>query len=86
MRCVFADGTKEEHELIQGKHLATYRNRVEVPESKFAVDANGKQVRYLRIALKSQQPLKNIEFVKGSDFSSPLIFAVTVESSEANGH
>ncbi len=86
VRCVFEDGTKEEHELIQGKHLATYRNRVEVPESKFAVDANGKQIRYLRIALKSQQPLKNIEFVKGSDFSSPLIFAVTVESSESNGH
>lgn len=80
VRCNFEDGSKEDHELVNGKHLATYRERVDVPESKFALDANGKQIRYLKIPLKNNKPLKSIEFVKGEDFSIPLIFAVTVES------
>ena len=86
VRCNFEDGAKEDHELVNGKHLATYREKVDVPESKFAVDANGKQVRYLKIALANNKPLKNIEFVKGEDFSIPLIFAVTVESADNGGH
>ena len=86
VRCNFEDGTKEDHGLVNGKHLATYREKVDVPESKFAIDANGKQIRYLKIALTNNKPLKNIEFVKGEDFSFPLIFAVTVESADASGH
>ncbi len=86
VRCNFEDGSKEDHELVNGKHLATYRERVDVPESKFAIDANGKQIRYLKISLVNKKPLKTIEFVKGEDFSFPLIFAVTVESTENGGH
>ena len=86
VRCNFEDGTKEDHELVNGKHLATYREKVDVPESKFAIDANGKQIRYLKVALIANKPLKSIEFVKGEDFSMPLIFAVTVESGSNDGH
>ncbi|MDX1929726.1 MAG: c-type cytochrome [Pirellulaceae bacterium] len=86
VRCHFEDGTKEDHELVNGKQLATYREKVDVPESKFAIDANGKQIRYLKLALTNKKPLKSIEFVKGEDFSFPLVFAITVESSTADGH
>ncbi len=86
VRCHFEDGSKEDHELVNGKQLATYREKVDVPDSKFAMDANGKQVRYLKLALASDKPLKSIEFVKGEDFSFPLVFAVTVESAESGGH
>lgn len=86
VRCNFEDGSKEEHELVNGKHLATYREKVDVPESKFAMDANGKQIRYVKVQLTSDKPLKNIEFVKGGDFSFPLIFAVTVESTKSGDH
>ncbi len=86
VRFNFEDGSKEEHELVNGKHLATYREKVDVPESKFAIDANGKQIRYLKIPLTSNKPMTSIDFVKGEDFSFPLIFAVTVESAENGGH
>ncbi len=86
VRCHFEDDSQEEHPLMNGKHLATYREKVDVPESKFAIDANGKQIRYLNITLSNKKPLKSIEFVKGDDFSFPLIFAVTVESSDHGGH
>lgn len=84
VRCNFEDDSKEDHPLIHGKHLASYRNQADVPESKFAIDANGKQIRYLKISLANNKPLKSIDFVKGEEFSIPLIFAVTVESAENN--
>ena len=86
VRCHYEDGSHEEHELVNGKHLATYREKVDVPESKFALDANGKQIRYLKIAVTKTTPMKSIEFVKGPDFSFPLIFAVTVESADKGDH
>ena len=86
VRCNFEDGSKEDHELVNGKHLATYREKVDVKESTFALDANGKQIRYVKIPLSSSKPLKSIEFVKGEDFSIPLIFAVTVESADSGAH
>ncbi len=80
VRCNFEDGSTEDHELITGKHLATYRERTDVPESKFAIDANGKQIRYLKLPVDSRKVMKDIQFIKGEDFSFPLVFAVTVES------
>ncbi len=32
VRCNFEDGTSEEHELVNGKQLATYREKVDVPD------------------------------------------------------
>ena len=86
VRCKFEDGSKEDHELVNGKQLATYREKVDVPESKFAMDVNGKQIRYMKIPITNKKPLKSIDFVKGEDFSIPLIFAVTVESAENGAH
>ncbi len=86
VRCNYEDGTSIDYPLVNGKHLATYREKVDVPESKFALDADGKQVRYLSIKTDSEKPMKNIEFVKGEDFSIPLIVAVTVESAGNAAH
>lgn len=80
VRCHFEDGTSVDHALINGQHIANYQERVDVPDSKFAIDANGKQIRYLKFPVDSSKPLKAIEFIKGEDFSTPLVFAVTVES------
>lgn len=86
VRVHFLDGTKIEHPLINGKHIANYQERTDVPESKFAVDAGGKQVRYLRVPVDSSKEVKSIELAKGDDFSTPLVFAVTVEAATAESH
>ncbi len=86
VRCTYADGTVVDHPLVNGKHIAGYRERTEVPDSTFALDANGKQIRYLKIPTDIGKELKSVDFVKGEDFSMPLIFAVTVESAEGESH
>ncbi len=85
VRCQYEDGTTVDHPLINGKHIANYQEKVDVADSKFAINAGGKQIRYLKIDIDGSKPLKGIEFVKGDDFSVPLVFAVTVESSN-DGH
>nr|MCU0716015.1 hypothetical protein [Pirellula sp.] len=86
VRVQFVDGTRSEHPLINGKHIANYQERIDVPESKFALDASGKQVRYLRVPIDSSKEVKSIELAKGDDFSTPLVFAVTVESAGSESH
>lgn len=86
IRCHFEDGTTEEHNLIGGKHIATYREKVDAPDSKPALDANGKHIRYVMIPIENDKPLKAIDFVKGRDFSIPIVFAITVESAKTNDH
>ncbi|MEO8271916.1 MAG: alpha/beta hydrolase-fold protein, partial [Aureliella sp.] len=80
VRCQYEDGTSVDHELINGKHIANYQERTDVLESKFAIDANGKQIRYLKIPIDAAKPLKSIVLVKGDNRSTPLVFAITVES------
>ncbi|MCU0719484.1 MAG: c-type cytochrome [Pirellula sp.] len=86
VRCLFEDGTKEEHSLINGKHIVSYREKVDTTDSKEALDASGKHIRYTKLEVESDKPLKSIEFVKGGDFSIPLVFAITVESAKADDH
>lgn len=86
VRCKYADGSTVEHKLVSGKHIANYRERQDVPDSKFAFDAKGKQVRYIRIPVDDSKELASIEFAKGEDSSTPLVFAVTVESAENANH
>ncbi|TWU03006.1 PVC-type heme-binding CxxCH protein [Stieleria varia] len=83
VRCHYADGSSVDHALINGKHIANYQERVDVPDSKFAIDAGGKQVRYLKIPVDASKPLKEIELVKGENRSIPVVFAVTVESASS---
>lgn len=86
VRCNFADGSHEDHELIHGKNIASHRERGDIPDSKIAIDANGRQIRYLKIPLAASKPLTSIEFVKGDDPSIPMVFSVTVESSQGDNH
>ena len=75
----YADGSLSVFELINGKHIVTYESGEDVPDSKLAIEANGKQIRYLKVSANADKELKKIEFLKGDDFSIPLVFAVTVE-------
>jgi putative heme-binding domain-containing protein len=45
VRLVYADGAKEDHPLINGEHVADYIRRVDVPQSEFAFDLDGRQLR-----------------------------------------
>jgi putative membrane-bound dehydrogenase-like protein len=80
VRLHYADGQTEEHELKNGIHLADYIRRVDVPESKFALDIRGRQMRLVTVKPKRAEPIKEIELVKGSDRTAPLVIAVTAES------
>jgi len=79
VRLVYADGAKEDHPLVNGEHVADYIRRVDVPQSEFAFDVGGRQVRYLRIQPGKAAPLARVEFVKGDDDTAPLVVAVTAE-------
>ncbi len=80
VRLHYADGTTEDHELKNGEHFADYIRRVDVPGSKFAFALRRQQVRYLAVTPKRAEEIKQIEFVKGPDPTSPIVMAVTVET------
>ncbi len=80
VRLHYQDGQVEDHPLRNGVHFADYIRRVDVPESEFAFDLQGRQVRYLRLQPRRTEPLKSIELVKGDDGSAPIFVAITVES------
>lgn len=79
VRLHYSDSTTSDFELVNGKHIVTYQAGEDVPESTLAIEANGKQVRYLKVPADADKELTKIEFLKGGDFSIPLVFAVTVE-------
>jgi hypothetical protein len=80
VRLHYADGSTEDHPLKNGVHFADYIARNDVPESKFAFNLRGKQVRYLAVRPEKGEPIKQIEFIKGTDVTAPIIVAVTVET------
>jgi len=79
VRLVYADGQTEDHPLVNGEHIADYVRRIDVPESAFAFDLAGRQLRYLRVQPKRPEPLAAIEFIKGDDATAPIVMAVTAE-------
>ena len=79
VRLVYADGTTEDHPLQNGAHVADYIKRIDVPESEFAFDLDGRQLRYLRIEPKRPEPVAAIELVKGDDATAPVVMALTAE-------
>ena len=79
VRLVYADGAKEDHPLVNGVHMADYIHRVDVPESEFAFDVSGRQVRYVRIQPKRAEPVATVELVKGPDRTAPIVVALTAE-------
>jgi len=80
VRLVYEDGQTEDHALKNGLHFADYIRHVEVPESKFAFDLRGRQIRYLSIIPKRATPIKQVDLVKGTDATAPVVMAVTVET------
>jgi hypothetical protein len=80
VRLHYEDGTSEDHPLVNGEHFADYIRRVDVPGSKFAFALRRQQIRYLAIAPQRAATLKDIEFIKGPDNTSPIIMSVTLES------
>ncbi|MCB9954088.1 MAG: ThuA domain-containing protein [Planctomycetaceae bacterium] len=83
VRLFYADGTQEDHELINGVHMADYIRRVDVPQSEFAFAARDQQVRYLKIEPKRpNEVITKIAFIKPdpNDIVAPIVTAVTVET------
>jgi uncharacterized protein len=83
VRLHYASGKTEDHELRNGVHVADYIRRTDVPESKFAFAAKGRQqVRYLSVKPKLSDKIERIELAKGSDATAPIVLAVTLELPE----
>ncbi|WP_234824190.1 PVC-type heme-binding CxxCH protein [Bremerella cremea] len=82
VRLTYEDGTTEDHPLKNGVHIADYIRRIDVPESKFAFDLQGRQVRYLAVHPERQEMIKSIDLIKGDDQTAPVVMAVTLEAPE----
>jgi len=80
VRLHYEDGKTEDHPLLDGVHFADYIRRVDVPQSKFAFDLGGRQIRYLAVRPGREATIAAIELVKGPDRTAPVIMAVTIES------
>ncbi len=80
VRFRYADGETEDHELKNGVHFADYIRRVDVPESEFAFQVRGQQVRYLSVSPKRTEVVEQILLVKGDDATAPIVVAVTLET------
>ncbi len=85
VRLHYADGTTEDHELLNGLHFADYIRRVDVEGSEFAFALRGQQIRYLAIHPQRSDPIRSVEFIKGADDTAPVVMAVTVESPAPSG-
>lgn len=80
VRLHYADGTTEDHALLNGVHFADYIQQIDVPESQFAFRLRSQQLRYLSITpARADAEIRGIELVKGSDQTAPVVMAVTVE-------
>ena len=80
IRFHYEDKQSEDHVLKNGIEMADYIQRVDVPGSKFAFDLRGgNQLRYLTVSPERNVPLENIEILKGSDQSAPVIMSMTLE-------
>jgi hypothetical protein len=79
VRFTYQDGTVEEHPLVNGEHIADYIRRVDVPQSEFAFDLDGRQLRYLTVSPRRPEPIVSIDLVKGPDDTAPVVMALTAE-------
>ena len=75
----YDDGKTEDHKLVNGEHVADYISRTDVPQSEFAFDLGGRQLRYLRVQPARVNPVVSVELVKGDDATAPIVMAITAE-------
>jgi putative membrane-bound dehydrogenase-like protein len=80
VRLHYADGKTEDHPLLNGEHFADYIRREDVPQSEFAFALRGQQIRYLAIVPNRPEAILEVEFIKGTDQTAPVVMAVTVET------
>lgn len=80
VRLNYADGSQEDHELLNGVHFADYIRRIDVPGSEFAFALRGQQLRYLAVTPQTQKVIEKIDLISGGDQSAPIVMAVTVET------
>jgi uncharacterized protein len=80
IRLGYSDGVTEDHDLLNGVHIADYIRRIDVPGSEFAFDLNGKQLRYLSVEPRRSEGLESIQLIKVAGGTAPLVMAITVET------
>jgi hypothetical protein len=81
VRLIYSDGETEDHPMVNGVHMADYIRKVEVPESRFAFELNnGHQIRTIEIKPRRDVSLSSVKLVKGTDNTSPIVMAITIES------
>ncbi len=80
VRITYADDTEEDHEMINGEHFADYITRVDVPQSDFAFDLSGRQIRYFAVKPRESKALKKISLIKGKDSTAPVVMAMTLQT------
>lgn len=81
MKISYSDGTHEDHELKNGVHFSDYIRRVDVPQSEFAFNLDGRQVRYFSVVPKRHdEPIEKVELIKGNDSTAPIFIALTIET------
>jgi putative membrane-bound dehydrogenase-like protein len=84
VRLKYADGQTEDHALKNGVHFADYIRRVDVPQSEFAFDLAGRQIRYLAVQPQRDARIDSLELIKGADATAPVVMAITVERLKAS--
>ncbi len=82
VRFHYEDGETEDHPLLNGVHFADYIRRVDVPESTFAFNLRGQQIRYLSVQPKRREPILTVDLIKGNDSTAPIVMAATAEQYE----
>ena len=81
VRLKYADGETENHELRNGVHFADYIRKVDVPGSQHAFALRSQQIRYFAVeAERKDVPVTELELVKGTDDTAPVVMAITVET------
>jgi putative heme-binding domain-containing protein len=80
VRLHYEDGQTEDHELVNGIHLADYNGQENVPESELAFNLRGRQLRYLKIEPARDAPIERLQLIKGRDRAAPIVMAMTVET------
>ncbi len=84
VRLHLADGSIEDHPLVNAVDFADYIRRVDVPGSEFAMLAGGQQLRHIVLKPKSDQTIETIELLKGDDPTAPIVVAVTIEPKQVD--
>ena len=80
VRLRYSDGQTEDHELINGVHMADFMQHADVPKSELAFPVKRYQMRWLSIEPQRREVIETIELIKGDDNTAPMVMAITAET------